>query len=467
MFSFRKPKTLAQHCTTENEIGNLLLLLNAGASRRQLLHSAIRDNRPEIVRYLLDVGADVNETNQNGEFPLFLCVRYNRLDFARLLHSHGADATFQVGGQSLLYHAACAGHVDIVRFLTEECHAVGRGTPAIAGSIQSGCLAVTSYLLRMGTNPNYVFELRGELISLLDLSIAMNDMRSLTLLMACGADPKLVQSPLVTDTVRQRLRKYDRRQTARKLPAIDAKSLASIGEDLNTLGPEVNEVLEAFKSAEQLDLAASIACLRMCYSSFASLFREASRVSSPVVQFRDDLLKTLFKELTAEDVERVNRTAREDAKRRRKLFHRLPNGDQPARFADFFVEETAPPQITKSPDIPACLLFLNNQLLTIRPLLDQLVALFDHFHKVAVAFVNPRMQHLQGHLKTITQFRDLKVQDRLAKCGFQGETMEAIVAGHTDQGRYLDALAKQLEEQLLLFQQLRQTANRFITGLLL
>jgi hypothetical protein len=312
-----------------------------------------------------------------------------------------------------------------------------------------------------------VFKLRGEMISLLDLSIGMNDTRSLALLLACGADPGLVQRPFVTDAMRQRLRKYERSQTARKLPAIDGKSLASIREDFSVLQPEVNQVLDALKSEGSLDLAASITCLRMCYASFASIFRDASRISSPLVQLRDELLMALFKELAAEDVERANRIAREDAKLWRKLFQRLPDADRPVRVADFFAQETVPPHIARKPDISACLLSLNNQLLTVRPLLDPLVALFGRFHKIAMAFVSRRRDHVQGHLKTIAAFRDLKMQDRLAKCGFQGQTMEAIVAGHTIQGRYLESLARQLEEQHQLLQELQQTLSRFITGLLL
>jgi hypothetical protein len=175
----------------------------------------------------------------------------------------------------------------------------------------------------------------------------------------------------------------------------------------------------------------------------------------------------LFEELAAEDVETVNRIARKDAKRWRKFFQRIPHADQPIHLSDFFPEEAVPPHITTKPDISACLLSLNNQLVTIRPLLDQLVALFDRFHAMAVAFVKRHLEHVRGHLKTVAAFRDSKMQHRLAKCGLPGQTMEAIVAEHTNQGRYLDALAGQLEDQQRLFQELGQTASRFIAGLLL
>jgi hypothetical protein len=287
------------------------------------------------------------------------------------------------------------------------------------------------------------------------------------LLLACGADPALVRSPLVTDSIKQRLRKYERLQAERKLPRIDVSSLASITENLLTFQDEVSQVMETVKREETLEVAASINCLRTCYSTFAGIFRDTSRVASPVVQLRDELLATLFMEMAAEDVERVNFIAREDAKGWQKLFRRLPDGDHPVHLADFFLEKTVRQHIIRTPDIPACLLALNNQLLTVRPLLDQLLPLFNRFHKAAMVFIKRRRDHVQGHLKTIAGFRDLKMQERLAKCGLRGQTMEAILEGQNSQGRYLDALEEQLKEQNQLFQELQQTVNRFITGLLL
>jgi ankyrin repeat protein len=60
---------------------------------RYINAQAIRENL-EIVRLLLDSGADVNGTNNTGATPLRYAVSTRRPSTIRLLFSHGADQIF-------------------------------------------------------------------------------------------------------------------------------------------------------------------------------------------------------------------------------------------------------------------------------------------------------------------------------------------------------------------------------------
>ena len=62
------------------------------SSGNTALHIAIRRDAPiEYIRYLIDVGADVNARNKNGDSSLFITVQKNRRDAGDLLLEKNAD----------------------------------------------------------------------------------------------------------------------------------------------------------------------------------------------------------------------------------------------------------------------------------------------------------------------------------------------------------------------------------------
>jgi ankyrin repeat protein len=66
-------------------------LLHAAAHGDTALITAIRKGFPEISRFLLDHGADVNVANRNGEIPAFVAADLGRSDIMGQLLANGAD----------------------------------------------------------------------------------------------------------------------------------------------------------------------------------------------------------------------------------------------------------------------------------------------------------------------------------------------------------------------------------------
>ena len=62
--------------------GNLSLLkecIERGAAIERLLHYAARNNRTDVIDYLLDIGADINETDDRGRTPLACAIVYDEI----------------------------------------------------------------------------------------------------------------------------------------------------------------------------------------------------------------------------------------------------------------------------------------------------------------------------------------------------------------------------------------------------
>lgn len=94
---------------------NLNLQNDAGATA--LSYAAI-SGQTEIVRALLDKGADANITDKSGSSPLIFAVMYNHLEIALLLLEHGADVNWVPEYQNpALIYAAWHGNVAMVKAL--------------------------------------------------------------------------------------------------------------------------------------------------------------------------------------------------------------------------------------------------------------------------------------------------------------------------------------------------------------
>ena len=70
------------------------------------LHWCANKNRPEILRMLIDAGADLNMQDNRGRTPLQYCVDWNHPEIARMLLDAGADKTIPNNNGTLPYELA-------------------------------------------------------------------------------------------------------------------------------------------------------------------------------------------------------------------------------------------------------------------------------------------------------------------------------------------------------------------------
>ncbi len=84
---------------------------------------AASNGHKKIVEFLLDAGANINVTTDNGTTALMMAVRGNHLDTARLLLTRGANLqNSNEAGESALDWANKNGRSDMVKLLRENGH---------------------------------------------------------------------------------------------------------------------------------------------------------------------------------------------------------------------------------------------------------------------------------------------------------------------------------------------------------
>jgi len=89
------------------------------------LHEAARESSANVVRTLIEVGADVNACAPHADDslhnvpPLFEAVRLRGYENAKVLCEHGADVNFELFDRSLLVRAVRAGEPELVELLLE------------------------------------------------------------------------------------------------------------------------------------------------------------------------------------------------------------------------------------------------------------------------------------------------------------------------------------------------------------
>ena len=123
------------------------------------------EHRVGITRLLLERGGDVNARKKNRLTPLHSAVLYGRLEVARVLLDHDANAKLETEGGETALHIVSRGEYDseehrvgIARLLLEhgvDVHAPDKylNTPLHQAAL-SGRLEITQLLLDYGANPN-------------------------------------------------------------------------------------------------------------------------------------------------------------------------------------------------------------------------------------------------------------------------------------------------------------------------
>ena len=140
------------------------------------LYLACENHDAELVKLLLEKGAEPNKPTKNKRYPLLLCAYSGYLDLAKLLLKHNANPN-QEGREGLpLYAASKNGHEDMILLLLQHGALINKvdsdGETALFGSVKHGHPEITKLLLENGAN-SLLASKNGD--TAMDVAIAMKD----------------------------------------------------------------------------------------------------------------------------------------------------------------------------------------------------------------------------------------------------------------------------------------------------
>ena len=124
------------------------------------LHFAIIHNNLEIVKNLLNFGADVDELCRNcHRTPLFQAVFYGHLEIVGLLLDHKADVNkMDIYGETPLFEAILKEEFEIAQLLLKFGANVNKitmiGDSSLYWSVSNGDLKIVQLLIKYGANIN-------------------------------------------------------------------------------------------------------------------------------------------------------------------------------------------------------------------------------------------------------------------------------------------------------------------------
>jgi hypothetical protein len=137
-------------------------LLEHGASKtinnnnNKALTLSSFNGHTEIVRLLLEHGADPNMENTNGDTPLLISSNNGHTEISKLLLEHGADPNIE-NTNTPLNLAAVKGHTEIAKLLLEhgaEPNILINNTTALISATHKEYTEIVKLLLEHGADPN-------------------------------------------------------------------------------------------------------------------------------------------------------------------------------------------------------------------------------------------------------------------------------------------------------------------------
>ena len=108
----------------------------------------------DVVKYLCEkCHADIHAKDLYGRIPLIYAARYGRLDLVKYFYERGANIKARDNdGYNLVNSASCSGHLNIVKYLVENCNAnieakTNYGHNSLALAALCGRFDVVKYLV--------------------------------------------------------------------------------------------------------------------------------------------------------------------------------------------------------------------------------------------------------------------------------------------------------------------------------
>ncbi len=179
------------------------MLVEAGADltdrfqNNTILNLAAAKGHTAITEYLLERGADPNEPSSKDWTPAHSAAALGNTGLLKKLAGAGADlSAIKADGLTPAGHAAGQGHLDTLRWLVDQVgslsEAAGPRTPLLCAAASEGHLEIVQWLLDAGADPNAVDATPSARPALLG-ALRGPHVEIADLLLDAGADPNIAE----------------------------------------------------------------------------------------------------------------------------------------------------------------------------------------------------------------------------------------------------------------------------------
>ncbi|MFC1478069.1 ankyrin repeat domain-containing protein [Candidatus Margulisiibacteriota bacterium] len=135
----------------------LPILLKEANNGKTALMVAAKRGRTEVVKLLIEAGADLNLKNVEDRTALMIAAEKGHTEIIKLLIEAGADLNAECYGQPVLIWAAISGHTEVVKILTKsgaDLEAMYVGATALIWAAKEGHTEIVELLIESGADLN-------------------------------------------------------------------------------------------------------------------------------------------------------------------------------------------------------------------------------------------------------------------------------------------------------------------------
>ena len=158
-------------------------------SNPSILRYVSGHGRISVLKYLIEHGASVNATEENGNSPIIVACNNKHFEIAQILVHAGADVNFTNNEKSALYIASSCNEINFVQLLLESNINIEKfGGYALLEACNKNYIEISRLLVQYGSNVNYLDLFNS---TPLHLACANNNLELIKLLMDHGADENI------------------------------------------------------------------------------------------------------------------------------------------------------------------------------------------------------------------------------------------------------------------------------------
>ena len=157
---------LVQPLATSSRFGHIDIVkffveeLNIPVKDNDVINSGCANGDINVIKYLIDHGADVNKPDKSGVFPIIDAINSGKIDAVKLLVHHGADYVLENNAYTPLIEATAIGYLDIIKYLVNLGVSLSitnkHGVTALQAALETKNMIISKYLIKAGAPINQI-----------------------------------------------------------------------------------------------------------------------------------------------------------------------------------------------------------------------------------------------------------------------------------------------------------------------